>query len=59
MKPELIIERINSKPERKISNSDLQLLLLIDIKNLLEKLVSDSGKPETVKAESWFKKVFK
>lgn len=54
MKAESFLEKIQKKPEKRISNADVQTLLLQDIKSLLEKISGDKKL-----SNSWFKRIFK
>lgn len=66
MKPETFLERIELKPQKKLNNSDVQTILLHDIKLELERTnillagltpgVKASGSPADGK--KWWKKIF-
>jgi hypothetical protein len=65
MNEKLWLEKISQKPEKKVSNSDVQTLLSNDILQELRlmnkylKTLSKSTEPPVDEAKSWFKKIFK
>ena len=56
MKEEFYLRRLEKKPPNKVNGTEVSNLLLLDIKALLEQLVTDKGKN---KPASIFKRIFK
>jgi len=67
MKAESYLERIQRKPDKKLNNSDIQTLLLYDIKivleqqvTLLEKLTEQTeSSGDSIDSLKWWQKVFR
>lgn len=59
MRADTFLERIQKKPTKKLNNSDVQTVLLQDIKSLLEQQVKLLDKNAKSIENSWWKKVFR